>query len=138
MKPAIFKLGALAVLVTVGVVIFLFFAHRRSPEAAVPSAGNQVVTKCPDDLFLKGDHLVISVPNDDEFYIGKQRVDSSQISTRLREAFNKVSFCDRAVFIRAASEVSVETVVRLERQVRDADINHVEVVVDKKKPGGKH
>jgi biopolymer transport protein ExbD len=139
MKPTLFKLGTLALSFTIGVAIFLFFANRRSDEAALPSVGNQLSTKCAgrDELVDKGAKIVISVANDDEFYIAKQKVERPQISARLRQLFSNVDFCDRVVFIKGAANVKFQTLDHIVRQARDADVNRIEFVLDKKKRGGK-
>jgi biopolymer transport protein ExbD len=137
MKSAIFKVGILALSLTIGVVACLFFANRRSHKPAVPSIGNQPSTKCADPVY-KGGYLVISVPNDDECYIGKQKVELPQISASVRQWLRNVDFCDRVVFIKAASQVRLETLAQIERQARDADVYRVEFILDKRKRGGKN
>jgi biopolymer transport protein ExbD len=139
MRPTVFKLGTLVISFTIGVAIFLFFANHRSDEAALPPVENQLLTKCPspDELPNKGQYLVISVPNDDEFYIGKQKVDLSQISTRIRQMLGNADFCDQVVFVKGEKNVKFQTLDLIVRQVKDADINRIEFVLDKKKRGGK-
>ena len=136
MKPTIFMLGIVALCCTIGVVTFLLFANRRANETAVPPVENQLSTKCSDELFIKTNKVVISVPNDDECYIGKQKVEKADIPAKLRPLLSNVDFCYRVVFIKAASEVKLETLVQIERQARDAQVNRVEFVLDKKKRGG--
>jgi biopolymer transport protein ExbD len=138
MKTTLFKLGALALSFTIGVAICLFFANHRSDEAAPPTVGSQLSTKCarPDELVDKGANVVISVPNDDEFYIGKQKIEPSQISARIRQLLGNIDFCDRVVFIKGAPNVKFQTLDQIVRQVRDADVNRIEFVLDKKKRGG--
>ena len=137
MRPTLFKLGTLAISLTIGVAIFLFFANHRSDEAVIPPVENPLSTKCPDDLINKGQYLVISVPNDDEFYIGKQKVELSEISTKIRQMLGNADFCDRIVRMKYASSVKSQTLDLIARQAKEADINRIEFVLDKKKRGGK-
>jgi biopolymer transport protein ExbD len=139
MKPTIFRLGTLALSFTIGVAVFLFFANHHSKEAALPPVGNQLSTKCTSlgEVVDKGANVVISVPNDAELYIGKQKVEPSQITIRIRQLLGNVDFCNRVVFIKGASNVRFHTLDQIVRQAKKADVNRIEFVLDKKKRDGK-
>lgn len=136
MKPTIFRLGIIAISFLIGIAVSLIFTNQRSDEAALPPVGNRF-SNCanPTELVYKGGNVVISVPNDDEFYIGKQKVEPSQISARITQLFGDVCLCDRVVFIKGAAKVKFQTLDLIVRQARDADVNRIEFVLDRKKRG---
>lgn len=138
MKRTFLRLGTFALSLTIGVAISLLLTNHRSEEATLPPVWNRLSTRCAslDELVDKGANVVISVPNDDEVYIGKQKVELSQISTKIRLLLGNVDFCDRVVFIKGAPNVKFQTVDLIVRQAKDADINRIEFVLDKKKRGG--
>ena len=138
MKPILSRLGCLALTFTMGVAVFLFFKNPRPSEPPLPRIKDQLSTKCadPDALVDKGGSIVISVPNDNEFYIGKRKVATSEISAKIRQLRGEANFCNRVVFIKAAALVTLQTLDQISRQLRDADVNHIEFVLDKKKSGG--
>jgi len=76
--------------------------------------------RCPstNELIGKGGSVVISVPNDDEFYIGKVRVEASQINNRIMKLFRNEALSDRVVFIKGAPKVRFRTLSLIVRQVR--------------------
>jgi biopolymer transport protein ExbD len=137
MKPTLFRLGTLVFSFIIGVAISLFFANHSSDERPLPPVVNQLSPKCAnlDALVYKGENLVISVPNDNEFYIGKKKVEALQITARIRQLFGNVNFCDRIVFIKGASHVTLQSLDQVVREVKAADVNRIEFVLDKKKRG---
>jgi biopolymer transport protein ExbD len=143
MKPTFFRLGTLALSFVLGVILSLFFTSPHSDDSGLPPfvkraspVVKQPSTECVgDELTNKGANVVISVPNDDEFYIGKQKVELSQISARITKLLGKVCPCDRVVFIKGAAKVKFETLDPIVRQAKIADVNRIEFVLDKKKRG---
>jgi hypothetical protein len=140
MKRTFFKLGAFALSFILGVIVFLFFMNNRVDKAAVPPItpiGDHPPNKCtgPNELVDKGGNVVISVPNDDEFYIGKQRVESFQISARITQLLGNVAPSERVVFIKGEAKVTFQTLELIVRQARLADVNRIEFILDKKKQG---
>jgi hypothetical protein len=84
MKSLLIRIGALTLSFTVGVAISLLITNHRSCDATITPV-NFSSPECPstDGLLIKGGFVVISVPNDDEFYIGKQKVEACQSLTEL-------------------------------------------------------
>jgi biopolymer transport protein ExbD len=137
MKQTFFRLGTLALSFIIGVGITLFFMNHRVDEAAVPPIGDQPSNKCagPNELVYKGGNVVISVPNDNEFYIARQKVEASQISARITQLLGDACLCDRVVFIKGGAKVTFQTLDVIVRQAKEADVHRIEFVLDRKKPG---
>jgi biopolymer transport protein ExbD len=138
MKKTFFKLGSFGLAFILGVFISQFFMNHRVDDAVVlPIApiGDQLPNKCtgPNELVDKGGNVVISVPNDNEFYISKQKVEGSQISARITQLLGDVGFCERVVFIKGEAKVTFQTLDLIVREVRKADVNRIEFLLDKKK-----
>jgi biopolymer transport protein ExbD len=95
-----------------------------------------VSSRCPSpDSLIKGGYVVISVPNDGEFYLGKRKVALSEIPDGVRKLFGNESLDNRVVFIKGAASVKFQTLSLIAGKIREADVNCIEFVLDKKKRG---
>ena len=81
----------------------------------------------------RGKYVVISMPADGEFYIGKSKVTLADISERVRALTAKEAPDERIVFIKGEPSVKYETLSLVISQVKDADVNRIEIVPNKKK-----
>ena len=82
--------------------------------------------------------LVISVPNDTEFYIGKRKVALSEISDSVRKMFEKITHDDdRVALIKVGTSVRFETVSLISDQLKSANVKCISFRLDKKKGGHK-
>src|SRR5882724_4250967 len=109
---------------------------RQNPNKLVPPASPAAVSaKCPSasDLLARGKYVVIAVPSDSEFYIGKSSVALSDIPERVRGLTANESPDDRIVFIKGEPSVRYETLSAVISRVKDADVSRIEIVPNKKK-----
>jgi biopolymer transport protein ExbD len=74
--------------------------------------------------------VVVYVPRDGEFYVGKDRVAQAEIPGRLRDAFKDTPPEGRLVYIRAGLDVSYKTVVSVIDTIRGAGFNQMALVAD--------
>ena len=89
-----------------------------------------------DPNIIKESSVVISIPNDGEYYLGKKRVQKEElgdkVDTMLKAMKNEQ---DRIVYIKSGVGVSYGDVVNVINEVRKLGVDRIGLVADKKKKG---
>ena len=89
-----------------------------------------------DPNIIKETSVVISIPNDGEYYLGKKRVQKEELAdkvdTMLKAMKNEQ---DRIVYIKSGVGVSYGDVVNVINEVRKLGVDRIGLVADKKKKG---
>jgi biopolymer transport protein TolR len=89
-----------------------------------------------DPNIIKESSIVISVPNDGEYYLGKQRIAKEQLSEKVDTLLQKIkNENDRIVYIKSGVGVSYGDVVTVINEVRKLGVDKIGLVADKKKGG---
>jgi len=91
-----------------------------------------------DPNIIKESSIVISIPNDGEYYLGKQRVAREQLMEKvdsLLKGKNIKTEQDRIVYIKSGVGVSYGDVVNVINEVRKLGVDKIGLVADKKKKG---
>jgi biopolymer transport protein ExbD/biopolymer transport protein TolR len=90
-----------------------------------------------DPRIIKESSIVISIPNDGEYYLGKQRVQREQLTEKVDSMLQKIkNEQDRIVYIKSGVGVSYGDVVSVINEVRKLGVDKIGLVADKKKKGG--
>jgi biopolymer transport protein TolR len=90
-----------------------------------------------DPNIIKESSIVISVPNDGEYYLGKIRVPKEQLAEKVDTMLNNKNRKDedRIVYIKSGVGVSYGDVVNVINEVRKLGVDKIGLVADKKKGG---
>ena len=89
-----------------------------------------------DPRIIKESSIVISIPNDGEYYLGKQRVQREQLTEKVDSMLQKIkNEQDRIVYIKSGVGVSYGDVVSVINEVRKLGVDKIGLVADKKKGG---
>jgi biopolymer transport protein ExbD/biopolymer transport protein TolR len=89
-----------------------------------------------DPNIIKESSIVISVPNDGEYYLGKQRVPREQLSDKVDTMLKGIkNENDRIVYIKSGVNVSYGDVVTVINEVRKLGVDTIGLVAEKKKGG---
>jgi biopolymer transport protein TolR len=87
-----------------------------------------------DPRIIKESSVVISIPNNGEYYLGKIRVPQEDIKNKVGPMLEKVkSDEDRIVYIKSGVNVSYGDVVNVINEVRALGVDKIGLVADKKK-----
>lgn len=90
-----------------------------------------------DPRIIKESSIVISIPNNGEYYLAKTRVSQDEIKTKVAPLLEKMkSDEDRIVYIKSGVNVSYGDVVNVINEVRGLGVDKIGLVADKKKGGG--
>ncbi|HXQ36761.1 MAG TPA: biopolymer transporter ExbD [Anaerolineales bacterium] len=89
-----------------------------------------------DPNIIKESSIVISVPNDGEYYLGKIRVQKEQLTDKVDSMLKGIkNENDRIVYIKSGVGVSYGDVVTVINEVRKLGVDKIGLVADKKKGG---
>jgi biopolymer transport protein ExbD/biopolymer transport protein TolR len=89
-----------------------------------------------DPNIIKESSVVISVPNDGEYYLGKERIQREQLADKVDTMLGKIkNEQDKIVYIKSGVGVSYGDVVNVINEVRKKGVDKIGLVADKKKGG---
>ena len=95
-------------------------------------------TRNPDEdqAINKESAVIISVPKDGDYYLGKKKVNLDDLKSSVEKALANKKEEDKIVYIKSGIEVSYGEVVKVINAVREKGIDKIGLVADKKKTKG--
>ena len=90
-------------------------------------------TEDPD--IIKETSVVVSIPNNDEFYIGKDKFAKEVMGDKIKKLMEGKTPDKRIVYIKSGVDVDYGRVVEAIKTIRKQDIDKIGLVADKKKGG---
>ena len=89
-----------------------------------------------DPNIIKESSVVISIPNDGEYYLGKEKLAREQLADKVESMLGKLkNEQDKIVYIKSGVGVSYGDVVNVINEVRKKGVDKIGLVADKKKGG---
>ena len=88
-----------------------------------------------DPNIIKESSIVISIPNDGEYYLGKIKLAKEQVAEKVDSMLKDKKDEDRIVYIKSGVGVSYGDVVNVINEVRKLGVDKIGLVADKKKKG---
>jgi biopolymer transport protein ExbD/biopolymer transport protein TolR len=88
-----------------------------------------------DTNINKESAVIVSIPNDFDYYLGKKKVSLDQLKTEVERALEKKKDEERIVYIKSGVGVSYGEVVNVINAVREKGVDRIGLVADKKKKG---
>ena len=89
-----------------------------------------------DPNIIKESSIVISIPSDGQYYLGKIAVQKEQLTDKVDSMLQKIkNENDRIVYIKSGVGVSYGDVVTVINEVRKLGVDKIGLVADKKKKG---
>ena len=90
-----------------------------------------------DPRIIKESSVVISIPNNGEYYLGKQRISQEDIKNKVQPMLEAMKTEeDRIVYIKSGVNVHYGEVVNVINEVRSLGVDKIGLVADKKKGAG--
>jgi biopolymer transport protein ExbD len=87
-----------------------------------------------DPKIISESSVVIAMPNDVEYYLGKKRLQKEQLAEEVDRMLEKIKHeQDRIVYIKSDAGVSYGNVVNVINEVRKLGVDKIGLVADKKK-----
>ncbi|HEY6803224.1 MAG TPA: biopolymer transporter ExbD [Pyrinomonadaceae bacterium] len=89
-----------------------------------------------DPNIIKESSVVISIPNDGEYYLGKKKLQKEDLAENVDKMLKGIkNEADRIVYIKSGVGVSYGDVVTVINEVRKLGVDKIGLVADKKKGG---
>jgi len=88
-----------------------------------------------DQAINKETSVIISVPNDNEYYLGKKKVNLDDLKSAVEKALANKKEEDKIVYIKSGVNVSYGEVVKVINAVREKGVDKIGLVADRKKKG---
>jgi len=89
-----------------------------------------------DQRIIKDNSIVIAIPNDGEYYLGKEKIGKDQIKEKVEKMLENIKKEeDKIVYIKSGVGVSYGDVVNVINEVRALGVDKIGLVADKKKGG---
>ncbi len=89
-----------------------------------------------DPNIIKESSIVISIPSDGKYYVGKQELAKEQLAEKVDTMLKGIkNEQDRIVYIKSSVGVSYGDVVNVINEVRKLGVDKIGLVADKKKGG---
>jgi len=89
-----------------------------------------------DQAINKESSVIISVPKDGDYYLGKKKVSLDDLKTAVEKALANKKEEDKIVYIKSGVEVSYGEVVKVINAVREKGVDKIGLVADRKKKAG--
>ena len=88
-----------------------------------------------DQAINKESAVIISVPKDGDYYLGKKKVNLDDLKAAVEKALANKKEEDKIVYIKSGVEVSYGEVVKVINAVREKGVDKIGLVADRKKKG---
>ena len=114
-------------------IIFMVVTPFLQPGIAVP-VPKHMANPDVDPKIIKESSIVISIPNDVDYYLGKKHLRQEQLGEEVERMLEKIKTeQDRIVYIKSGVGVTYGVVVNVINEVRKVGVDKIGLVVDKKK-----
>ena len=89
-----------------------------------------------DQRIIKDNSVVIAIPQDGDYYLGKEKINKDQIKDKVGKMLDLIKKEeDKVVYIKSGVDVSYGDVVAIINEVRALGVDKIGLVADKKKGG---
>jgi len=88
-----------------------------------------------DQAINKETSVIISIPNDNDYYLAKKKVSLDDLKTAVEKALANKKEEDKIVYIKSGVNVSYGEVVKVINAVREKGVDKIGLVGDRKKKG---
>jgi biopolymer transport protein TolR len=118
------------------VLLIIFMIVTPLLQQGVPvNIPKDLVMPVEDPEITKDTSVVIVIPNNNDFYVGKDFYPLSELGERIQTMMKDKAPDKRIVYIKSGVEVDYGTVVQAIDIIRRQDIDKIGLVADKKKGG---
>ena len=114
-------------------IIFMVVTPFLQPGINVPVPKN-MTNPDVDPKIIRESSVVISIPKDVEYYVGKKRLPKEQLAEEVERMLEKIkNDQDRIVYIKSGVGVTYGDLVNVINEVRKVGVDKIGLVADKKK-----
>lgn len=88
-----------------------------------------------DQAIIKETSVVVSIPSNGEYYIGKESYPKDQLGEKIKKLMERKAEEEKIVYIKSGVGVDYGEVVEVLNVIRKQDVERIGLVADKKKGG---
>ncbi|MDT7604629.1 MAG: biopolymer transport protein TolR [Acidobacteriota bacterium] len=88
-----------------------------------------------DKAIIKESSVVVAITKDNDYYLGKEKIEIGDLKDRVTKAMENKQPEERIVYIKSDVEANYGSVVEVINTIRQAGIDQIGLVADKKKGG---
>ena len=89
-----------------------------------------------DPAIIKETSVVVAITADDKIFLGKKPIEMAELKTEVDAKMSSKERDQRIVYVRSDINTNYGTVVNVINSIRDAGVDQIGLVADKKKGGG--
>lgn len=89
-----------------------------------------------DPAIIKESSVVVAITADDKIFLGKKPIEMAELKTEIDSKMSTKERDERIVYVRSDINTNYGTVVNVINSIRDAGVDQIGLVADKKKGGG--
>lgn len=115
-------------------IIFMVVAPllQSGVSVAVPKSKHPEL----DPNIVKDTSAVVAIPQDGDFYIGKDKVAQTDIPTKVKNILKDKPVAEQIVYVKSGKSVKYGTVVEVIDKIRDAGFDRIGLVSEKEQEKG--
>jgi biopolymer transport protein ExbD/biopolymer transport protein TolR len=88
-----------------------------------------------DPAIIKESSVVVAITKDNEYYIGKDKIETVDLRDKIQKQMETKSAEERIVYVKSDVNANYGSVVEVINTVRQAGVDQIGLVADKKKGG---
>ncbi|MEP6925335.1 MAG: biopolymer transporter ExbD [Pyrinomonadaceae bacterium] len=97
----------------------------------------ETINATEDALINKETSVVLAIPKNDEYYIGKERFPKDMLGDKIGKLMEHKTEAEKIVYIKSGVEVDYGNLVEVINIIRKQNVDKIGLVADRKKGGAK-
>jgi biopolymer transport protein TolR len=124
----------MVVVMLVLLIIFMVIAHMLQSGVSVALPKSKYPD--PDPNIIKDTSAVVAIPNNGEYYIGRDKIALVDIPQRVKTILKDKPVPDQVVYVKSSKGVKYGEVVAVIDSIREAGFDRIGLVAEKEKQQG--
>lgn len=116
------------------VLLIIFMVITPMLQAGVSVTLPKSLNPDEDTAINKESSVIIAIPEDGTYYLGKEPVAKERLTEKVKATMENRKIEDRVVYIKGGQTVKYGSIVDTVSAIREAGIDRIGLVTDKKKP----
>jgi biopolymer transport protein ExbD/biopolymer transport protein TolR len=117
------------------VLLIIFMVVTPMLQSGVSVAIPKGLNPDEDAAINKETAMIVAIPSDGVYYIGKDPVTRDRLTEKIKGLLENRKLEDRVVYIKGGNQVNYGSIVETISAIREAGVDRIGLVTDKKKPG---
>jgi biopolymer transport protein TolR len=117
------------------VLLIIFMVVTPMLQSGVSVAIPRSLNPDEDAAIIKETAMVVAIPDNGIYYIGKDPVTRDRLTEKIKGMLENRKLEDRVVYIKGGNLVNYGSIVETISAIREAGVDRIGLVTDKKKPG---